>query len=123
MYAQCSEVLKIKYKKKAKQYPEYLNEEEIKKLLSQPDTATMEGLRDLAIIALLYDSGCRISEFIHIRKQDLNIKRKSLVILGKGRKHREIPLSKRVMDILEKYKKNIVFKIMNICFKIQEKSV
>lgn len=103
MYAQCSEVLKIKYKKNAKQYPEYLNEEEIKKLLSKPDTATKKGLRDLAIIALLYDSGCRISEFIYIRKQDLNIKRKSLVILGKGRKYREIPLSKRVMDILEKY--------------------
>lgn len=99
----CSSILRIKMKKKVKKQLLHITMGDIKLLLSKPDIHTKKGMRDLAILSLLYDSGCRISEFINIKVSNLNFQKCTLDVLGKGKKQRRIPVSKNVIKIVEKY--------------------
>ena len=100
---QCTDILKIKFKKEIKKQKRYIEMKDIKLLLSKPDTTTKKGIRDVALISLLYDSGCRVSEFIEIKVKDIDFKRNTISLLGKGRKQREIPISSNVNSIILKY--------------------
>ena len=61
-------------------------------LLSQPDPTTLIGLRDKAMLELLYATGLRVSELVGLRLQDINLERGFLVVMGKGSKERAVPL-------------------------------
>ena len=100
----CQEILAMPSKKKEKPSIEYLSGEEIQCLLAQPDTNSRKGRRDLAILALLYDSAARVQELCDVKITDLRLESPPTVHLyGKGRKGREIPLSSDCAKILEKY--------------------
>ena len=76
-----------------------------------PNTSTKHGIRDLAILTLLYDSGARVQELITLKICDINFNNKTLDLYGKGRKNRTIPFIKTNNKNLEKY-----IKVYNINF-------
>jgi len=94
-------------KKSPKKPPEHLMDIEIKMLLAEPDVHTREGIRDLAMLALLYDTGTRISELISLDRGDLRLSGKTTVrVIGKGNKMRLIPVSPEAGNILKAYLKS-----------------
>ena len=69
-----------------------------------------KGIRDVTLISLLYDSGCRVNEFIEIKVNDIDFKRNTISLLGKGRKQREISISSNVISIILKYSRTFNLK-------------
>lgn len=74
--------------------PKYLNTEEIGRLLAAPDPERPEGLRDRAMMELLYASGLRVSELCSVQSSDLNLELGVVRVMGKGRKQRLVPMGK-----------------------------
>jgi integrase/recombinase XerD len=72
--------------------PRYLSVEDVDRLLGQPDVSTPRGLRDRALIELLYATGMRVSELIGLRPADVNLDASYLTCTGKGDKQRIIPI-------------------------------
>jgi integrase/recombinase XerD len=72
--------------------PRYLTVDEVDRLLAQPDTNTPRGLRDRALIELLYATGMRVSELISLRPADINLEASYLTCTGKGDKQRIVPI-------------------------------
>lgn len=81
----------------------FLNEEEMSRLLNEPDINTEAGLRDRAIIELLYSSGLRVSELVGLNKDNINLKRREFMVRGKGQKDRPIFISEEAKNWIEKY--------------------
>lgn len=82
----------------------YLEKEAMKALLAVPDQTTERGRRDLAIMALLYDTGARIQELIDLRVKHLRLAKPGTVTLfGKGRKMRTVPIMSETATIVEMY--------------------
>ena len=75
-----------------KTLPRYLAVEEVEQLLAQPDVTTPRGLRDCALIELLYATGMRVSELISLRQADVNLDASYLTCTGKGEKQRIVPI-------------------------------
>ena len=91
--AQCAAVLRIPMKKTARPAVAYLDSEEVTAILRQPDRSTLEGLRDQALLALLYNTGARIQEALSLCPSDIRLTSPAHVKLyGKGRKERICPL-------------------------------
>ena len=84
--------------------PRFLSEDEMERLLNVPDTATEEGLRDRAIMELMYASGLRISELISLKPSDVDMDAGLLSCHGKGSKERRIPIGKSAARWLELYR-------------------
>jgi integrase/recombinase XerD len=80
-----------------------LHEEEVRKLLSQPDQNVPEGLRDLAMLEVLYATGLRVSELVSVKLNDVNLDRNFVKTLGKGQKERLVPLGDYASDALRRY--------------------
>jgi site-specific recombinase XerD len=100
----CNSILAIKSKKAPVNEMNYLSIEGIKLLLSMPDTKIKSERRDLAFIALMYDSGARIQEIADLKITDIRIKSPATIRLtGKGNKTRIIPLMPQTLSILKKY--------------------
>lgn len=76
---------------------------EIDSLLSKPNIERERGLRDAAIIAMLYGAGLRVSELSGLKLADLDLARGYLKILGKGQKERVVPLNEKALTIVEAY--------------------
>ena len=72
--------------------PKFLSLEEVDRLLAQPDPATPRGLRDKALIELLYATGLRVTELISLRAGDLQLDEGYLTCIGKGDKQRMVPM-------------------------------
>ena len=72
--------------------PKFLSLEEVDRLLAQPDVATPKGLRDKALIELLYATGLRVSELVSLRAGDLHLDEGYLTCVGKGDKQRMVPM-------------------------------
>lgn len=105
--ALCRDILEIKMKKNARKPPSHLQGIEIMMLLAEPDVHTKEGLRDLAIMALLYDTGARISELINLCVGDITINATATVrVIGKGNKMRLVPISPETANIIVAYLKS-----------------
>jgi integrase/recombinase XerD len=105
--ALCRDILSIRMKKTQQTPPKYLSMEAIKKILSLPDTKTKEGIRDLAVIALLYDSAVRVQEMIDLCVGDITFNSQSVVrVVGKGDKIRSIPILPETANILKLYTKS-----------------
>ena len=83
--------------------PRYLHEEEVRRLLDQPNTTTLEGLRDLAMLELLYATGLRVSELVALSLNDINLDRNFVRTTGKGKKDRFIPLGDYASEALRRY--------------------
>ncbi len=85
--------------------PRFLHGDEIALLLESPDTSTSIGVRDRAVLELLYGAGLRVSELTGLRVDSLNLQSITLRVLGKGNKERSVPLSGCVVSWLTKYLK------------------
>jgi integrase/recombinase XerD len=83
--------------------PKYLNLEEINAVIQAPDVARPTGLRDRAMIELLYASGLRVSELCGLRMSDLNLEMGILRTTGKGNKQRLVPAGKSAIQAVEEY--------------------
>ena len=94
----------IKVKKHEKQSINYLTVEGIKLLLEQPDLSTRNGRRNLALLALMYDSGARVQEIIDLTPSSVRLDNPSIVkLFGKGRKARIVPLQEEQTVFLKEY--------------------
>jgi integrase/recombinase XerD len=83
--------------------PQFLSLEEVDRLLAQPDTSSTLGLRDKAMIELLYSAGLRVSELCNLAVDDLHVNAGSLRCIGKGNKERLVPVGKRALTVLQLY--------------------
>lgn len=88
-----------------KKIPEVLSEDDIKKILEQPDLTIKEGIRDKAILELLYSAGIRVSELVNMELTDINIDEKIIRCFGKGAKERLVPIGDYVIDAVKNYLK------------------
>jgi integrase/recombinase XerD len=83
--------------------PKYLSIDEVDRLLGAPDVTTSRGLRDRALIELLYATGLRVSELVALRPADLNLEARYLTTMGKGRKQRIVPIGDEAAAWVERY--------------------
>ena len=83
--------------------PGYLRLEEVEKLLEQPDSKTPTGLRDRAMLEVLYSTGLRVSELIGLGVGDLDAKVGCVRCIGKGDKERIVPVGKKALSMVDKY--------------------
>jgi integrase/recombinase XerD len=83
--------------------PKFLSLEEVDRLLAQPDTSTPRGLRDKALIEVLYATGLRVSELVSLRAGDLELEGGYLTCIGKGDKQRMVPLGQEAADWVRRY--------------------
>jgi len=83
--------------------PVFLDEEEIGGLLSQPDTSTPLGLRDRALLELLYGTGLRVGELVSLNRGDIDYSDGWVVVRGKGRKERAVPVGSEALQALGRY--------------------
>ncbi|TAM82847.1 MAG: site-specific tyrosine recombinase XerD [Acidobacteria bacterium] len=86
--------------------PKYLNFQEVESLLSQPDPSTPIGLRDRAMLELLYATGMRVSELLSVRWEDFEPNMGIVRCVGKGNKERLIPVGKAALRAVETYLHN-----------------
>jgi len=98
-------ILSIKAMKDDKKSINYLTAEGIKLLLDQPDIKTRSGRRNLALLALMYDTGARVQEIIDLTPESLKAESTPYTIrlFGKGRKSRVVPLIEEQIVILKRY--------------------
>jgi integrase/recombinase XerD len=83
--------------------PGHLRLEEVERLLAQPDAKTPLGLRDRAMLEVLYSAGLRVSELVGLRVNDVDTKVGCVRCIGKGDKERIVPLGKKALGTVEKY--------------------
>jgi site-specific recombinase XerD len=81
----------------------FLSAEEVERLFQQPDVSTIVGLRDRAILELLFSSGLRVSELVGLDRDHINLKRREFMVRGKGRKDRPIFISPEAANWIQKY--------------------
>lgn len=86
-----------------KKLPGFLSLEEVERLLAAPDPSTVLGLRDKAMLELLYGTGLRVSELINLRVADIERNAGYLRCLGKGNKERLVPIGRPALAALEMY--------------------
>jgi integrase/recombinase XerD len=86
-----------------KTLPKFLSADEVDRLLDAPDTSQPRGIRDRALIELLYATGLRVSEMVSLRQQDLNLESGYLTCTGKGRKQRLVPIGDEASAWLRRY--------------------
>lgn len=83
--------------------PKFLSLEEVDRLLAQPDTSTPRGLRDKALIEVLYATGLRVTELVSLKTSNLHLDEGYLTCVGKGSKERIVPVGQEAADWLKKY--------------------
>lgn len=99
--AQCTEIAHIPVKKRSQPAMCYMDAEEIAAILREPDRSSLEGQRDYALLAFLYNTGARIQEALDICPRAIRFESPAQVeLLGKGRKSRICPLWPETVDIL-----------------------
>lgn len=86
-----------------KSLPSFLTEEEVESLLNSIDLSTPIGLRDKAILEVLYATGMRVSELAALKKKNLNMKGGFIVVKGKGSKERIVPFGEVALKYLKLY--------------------
>ena len=83
--------------------PKDISEQEVEALIHAPDIATALGLRDRAMLEVLYACGLRVTELLNLRLELINLKQGYLRIVGKGNKERLVPLGQMACEWIEKY--------------------
>jgi len=83
--------------------PTYLSVDDVDRLLAAPDTATPRGLRDRALIEVLYATGLRVSELVSLKASNLNLDAGYLTVMGKGSKERIVPMGEEAAQWVTRY--------------------
>ena len=83
--------------------PEFLSIDEVERLLRAPDLSTVNGIRDRAMIEMMYSTGIRVSELCGIRLSDLRMEPGCLRCVGKGDKERLVPVGRQAIESVQKY--------------------
>ena len=83
--------------------PKFLTEDEINRLLAAPDITTEEGIRDRAVLEIMYATGLRVSELVNLKTADVDLLAGLVVCYGKGNKQRRVPLGKSAIHWLQQY--------------------
>lgn len=100
--AQCAEIARIPVKKRSRPAMCYMDADEIAAILREPDRLSLEGQRDHALLAFLYNTGARIQEALDVCPQAIRFESPAQVeLLGKGRKTRICPLWPETVDVLK----------------------
>jgi integrase/recombinase XerD len=86
-----------------KRLPKTLSAPDVDSLLDQPEASTPIGLRDKAMLELLYATGLRVSELVGLRLPDINLERGFLVVMGKGSKERAVPIGETAIAAIKDY--------------------
>lgn len=94
---------KIVLPKVSRKQVTFLYRDEINRLLAKIDTNSEQGLRDRAIIELLFSSGLRVSELVNLDRDHVNTKRREFMVRGKGQKDRPVFISQAAAEHIEKY--------------------
>ena len=105
LFDTCSLILSIKNKKVPNKMISYFSEDEIKKMINYLNDC--KDLKKLTMICVLYETGARVSEFINIKLDDLNLSdNASITLYGKGNKTRIVPISQELVKLINKYIKD-----------------
>ena len=96
----------LSYPKLEKKLPVFLNVQEVERLLEAPNSKSLFGQRDRAMLELLYSCGLRVSELINLSYHNINLKDEFIRIHGKGNKERLLPMGEIAIDYLTKYELN-----------------
>lgn len=83
--------------------PRVLSEDEVVRLLNQPDITTAEGFRDRTMLEVLYATGMRVSELINLTLDRVDLNMKYIIAFGKGSKERIVPLGSVAAEFLQQY--------------------
>jgi integrase/recombinase XerD len=83
--------------------PKFLTVKEVESLLSQPEEETVRGIRDKAMLELLYATGLRASELVLLKVKDMNMEDGFLLCFGKGGKERLVPIGESAVEAVRKY--------------------
>lgn len=94
---------KIELARTTRKQVSFLNTDELDRLFAQPKLDTAQGLRDRAILELLFSSGLRVSELVGLDREHINIKRREFTVRGKGQKDRPIFISENAAKWLSHY--------------------
>lgn len=93
----------LEFPRKGRPLPDALSERDVELLLEAPDLNTPLGLRDKAMLELLYATGLRVSELTGIRQSQISLQHGVVRIIGKGNKERLVPMGEVAMDCLQAY--------------------
>ncbi len=94
---------KITLPKTARQQVTFLHFDEVARMLEQIDTSDEQGLRDRAIVELLFSSGLRVSELVNLNKDHINLSRREFMVRGKGQKDRPVFVSSSAAEHVQNY--------------------
>jgi site-specific recombinase XerD len=94
---------KVELSRTTRKQVTFLNEDELARLFDQPDLDKVGGLRDRAILELLFSSGLRVSELVGLDRDHINLKRREFMVRGKGQKDRPIFISPAAAEWLQHY--------------------
>jgi site-specific recombinase XerD len=94
---------KIELAKAKRKQVTWLDEDELERLFAQPDQTKEAGVRDRAILELLFSSGLRVSELVGLDRDHINLKRREFMVRGKGEKDRPIFISPEAAEWIQKY--------------------
>ena len=97
------EIPEIESPKKPSRLPTCLSLEEVELLLDAPDMTKPSGIRDKAMLELMYASGLRVSELISLKRKNINLKKCIVTVFGKGAKERKVPVGEFAMEYVVKY--------------------
>ena len=95
--------LNLESPKTRRSLPVYLRMEDVDRLLNQPDASTPNGLRDRAILEVLYSTGLRVSELVNLKVSDLEMRMGCLRCIGKGDKERLVPVGRKALAAVQAY--------------------
>ncbi len=96
-------MLMIRTPKQAKRLPKAIDVEQVEKLLAAPNDNTLLGARDRAILETLYSTGIRVSELVSINRGDVDDPGQALIVMGKGKKERIVPLGSHALAAIRHY--------------------
>jgi integrase/recombinase XerC len=102
-FIEANPMLAIRTPKQSKRLPKAITVEQIEQLLSAPDDQALLGARDRAILETLYSTGIRVSEVVGINREDLDDAGEAVLIRGKGRRERVVPLGSHALAALRHY--------------------
>ncbi len=94
---------KIELARTVRKQVTFLNEDELARVFEQPDLNSLSGIRDRAILELLFSSGLRVSELVGLDRDHINLKRLEFMVRGKGQKDRPIFISPEAAKWIEQY--------------------
>lgn len=98
-----TELVEVSGPKKSFRFPISLSIEEVERLLESPNLKKPDGIRDKAMLEMMYASGLRVGELLALRRGDVNLKNKMIKVMGKGAKERKVPLGDFALQYLIDY--------------------